>query len=46
LILEITGSGLYETDHPSHQRYKDILIYSTHMRNTATAIKDIVNWSF
>jgi hypothetical protein len=46
LILEITGSGLYETDHPSHQRYQDILIYSTHMRNTATAIKDIANWSF
>jgi alkylation response protein AidB-like acyl-CoA dehydrogenase len=46
LATEITGSGLFEIDHPSHQRYKDILIYSTHMRNTAAAIKDIVNWSF
>lgn len=46
LALEITGSGLYELDHPSHQRYQDILIYSTHMRNTATAIKDIQSRSF
>ena len=46
LALEITGSGLYELDHPSHQRYQDILIYSTHMCNTATAIKDIQSRSF
>jgi hypothetical protein len=44
LTTEITGSGLFEIDHPSHQRYRDILIYSTHMRNTATAIKDITTW--
>ena len=44
LTTEITGSGLFEIDHPNHQRYKDILIYSTHMRNTA--IKNIANWSF
>jgi hypothetical protein len=46
LTTEITGSGLFEIDHSSHQRYQDILIYSTHMRNTATAIKDIQYWSF
>jgi hypothetical protein len=46
LVLELTGSGLYEIDHPSHQRYQDILIYSTHMRNTNSAIQDIQHWSF
>lgn len=46
LTTEITGSGLYEIDRLTHQRYRDILIYSTHMRNTATAIKDIRQWSF
>jgi hypothetical protein len=45
LVTELTGSGIYEINHPSHQRFKDLLIYTTHMRNTATAIKDI-NWSF
>jgi hypothetical protein len=41
LITEITGSGLFEINQLSHQRYKDILIYSTHMRNTAAAIQDL-----
>jgi hypothetical protein len=45
LTTEITSSGLFEIDHPNHQRYKDILIYSTHMSNTAKSLKDI-NWSF
>jgi len=45
LTTELTGSGLFEIDHPNHQRYKDILIYSTHMSNTAKSLKDI-NWSF
>ena len=46
LTTEITGSGLYEINHPSHQRFKDLLIYTTHKRNTSTAIKDIKHWSF
>lgn len=46
LAVEITGSGLYEIDHPSHQRYKDILIYSTHQHNTNSAIQKIQDWSF
>lgn len=32
-VTEITGSGIYITEHPFHQRYKDALIYSTHMKN-------------
>lgn len=32
-VTEITGSGLYEVGNQSHQRYKDALIYSTHMKN-------------
>ena len=46
LVTELTGSGIYEINHSSHQRFKDLLIYTTHMRNTATAIKDITSWSF
>ena len=45
LVTELTGSGLYQLNAPTHQRFKDLLIYSTHMRNTSAAIKDI-NWSF
>lgn len=45
LATEITGSGLYDLDHPSHQRYRDILIYSTHMRNLNSAMNDIMSWS-
>jgi hypothetical protein len=32
-VTEITGSGLYDLGNKSHQRYKDALIYSTHMKN-------------
>ena len=41
LTTELTSSGLYETTMSKHQRYKDSLIYSTHMRNTFTALNDI-----
>jgi hypothetical protein len=33
LIIEVTGSGLYEVGSTQHQRFKDALIYSTHMKN-------------
>jgi alkylation response protein AidB-like acyl-CoA dehydrogenase len=33
LTTEITGSGLYEINHVNHQRYRDALVYSSHMRN-------------
>lgn len=33
LTAELTGSGLYELDQAHHQRYRDALIYSSHMRN-------------
>lgn len=33
LLTETTGSGLYITDNQFHQRYKDALIYSSHMKN-------------
>jgi alkylation response protein AidB-like acyl-CoA dehydrogenase len=46
LVTEITGSGLYQTDFLGHQRYKDLLIYTTHMRNVFTATQNISNWSF
>jgi hypothetical protein len=32
-VTEITGSGIYVCDTEFHQRYKDALIYSTHMKN-------------
>lgn len=41
LTTELTSSGLYEITMSKHQRYKDSLIYSTHMRNTFTALNDI-----
>jgi len=40
LVTELTGSGIYNTEMPTHQRYKDALIYSSHMKNIATAL----NW--
>jgi hypothetical protein len=46
LVTEITGSGLFQSDMPTHQRYKDLLIYTTHMRNLFTATRDIIQWSF
>ena len=46
LVTELTGSGLFQTESPAHQRYKDLLIYTTHMRNVSTAARDITNWSF
>jgi len=33
LIIEVSGSGLYEAGSEQHQRFKDALIYSTHMKN-------------
>ena len=33
MIIEVSGSGLYETGSDQHQRFKDALIYSTHMKN-------------
>ena len=41
LVTEVTGSGLYQLDMPGHQRYKDLLIYTTHMRNFLSASKQI-----
>jgi hypothetical protein len=32
-ILEVTGSGLFEIGSVQHQRFKDALIYCSHMRN-------------
>jgi hypothetical protein len=37
-VSEVTGSGLFEPRMPEHQRYKDALIYSTHMRNVPAAV--------
>lgn len=37
-VTEVTGSGLYETCMPGHQRYKDALIYVTHMQNVSAAV--------
>ena len=45
LVTELTGSGLFQHDFFTHQRYKDLLIYTTHMRNIFTSTKD-VKWSF
>ena len=42
LVTEFTGSGIYDTTMSGHQRYKDALIYSTHMKNISTAL-DLVN---
>jgi len=42
LTTELTSSGLYETTMSKHQRYKDSLIYSTHMCNIFTALKNII----
>lgn len=46
LTTELTGSGLFQHGSPTHQRYKDLLIYTTHMRNIFTATRDITQWSF
>lgn len=45
LVTELTGSTLFKTSVPAHQRYKDLLIYITHMRNIWTSSKEIT-WSF
>ena len=37
-VTEVTGSGLYETQMPTHQRYKDALIYCSHMKNTSASL--------
>jgi hypothetical protein len=46
LTLEITGSGLYNIENASNQRYRDMLIYTTHMKNTPAALTNIAQWSF
>lgn len=46
LVTELTGSGLFQHGSTTHQRFKDVLIYSTHMRNIFTATRDITQWSF
>ena len=33
LMLEFTGSGIYQTDNSGHQRYQDALVYCSHMKN-------------
>lgn len=33
LVTEVTGSGLFEIGTDANQRYRDALIYSSHMRN-------------
>ena len=43
LVTETTGSGLYQQDFPTHQRYKDLLIYTTHMRNFLSAAKEVIS---
>jgi hypothetical protein len=45
LVTELTGSGLFQPELPAHQRYKDLLIYTTHMRNIFSATRDITQWS-
>ena len=40
LVLEVTGSGLYESSMPGHQRYNDALIYSSHMKNLYKAVNE------
>lgn len=40
LILETTGSQLFETESEQHQRFKDGLIYSSHMKNLYFATKE------
>jgi len=40
-INETSGSGIYEVGSTHHQRYKDALIYSSHMRNLYTALFEI-----
>jgi hypothetical protein len=37
---EITGSGLYDLTTEHNQRYRDALIYSTHMKNLYVSMKD------
>ena len=40
LIIEVTGSGLFEAGCTQHQRFKDALIYSTHMKNLYFSTKE------
>jgi alkylation response protein AidB-like acyl-CoA dehydrogenase len=41
LVVELTGSGLYETHNASHQRFKDALIYCSHMRNLYKSVENL-----
>ena len=40
-VGQITGSGLYESGSVAHQRYKDALIYSSHMKNLYIMLSEI-----
>jgi hypothetical protein len=40
LVLEVSGSGLYEPSMPGHQRYKDALIYSSHKMSLYRAVNE------
>ena len=40
LIIEVTGSGLFEIGSIQHQRFKDALIYSSHMKNLYFSSKE------
>jgi hypothetical protein len=37
-MTETTGSGLYQSDNLQNQRYRDALIYVTHMKNLSSAL--------
>ena len=41
-VTEVTGSGLFELRTAGHQRYKDALIYTTHMHNISSAVNSFV----
>ena len=46
LIIEVTGSGLFEEGSTQHQRFKDALIYSTHMKNLYFSTKqNLYQWT-
>lgn len=40
-ITEVTGSSLFVSEFPGHQRFKDGLIYSTHQRNLSVSLDQI-----
>jgi hypothetical protein len=40
LVLEVSGSGLYNPGTSGHQRYKDALIYSSHKMSLYRAVNE------